>query len=52
MSILLLMCIDLQDLTFKELTQVDVMRLPKMGKALSPAGVSPYQVLERTYIIF
>lgn len=52
MSILLLMSIDLRDLTVKELIQVDEIRLPTMGKMLSPAGVSPYQILERTYIIF
>lgn len=52
MSILPLMCIDLRELTVKDVTKVDEIRLPTMGKTLSPAGVSPYQILERTFIIF
>lgn len=52
MSILLLMSMDPRDLAFKELTQVDVVRLSTMWKTLPPAGVSPYQILERTFIIF
>lgn len=46
MSILLLMSTDRRDLTFKELTQVDLIRLSTMGKTLSPTGVSSYQIFE------